>query len=36
VGRGGTPEDVSLALKFSVESDFFDGRVGDVAGGMSV
>lgn len=36
VGRAGLPEDVYLALKFIVECDFFNGRVVDVDGGMSV
>lgn len=36
VGRAGTPEDIWLALKFIVECDFFNGRVVDVDGGMSV
>lgn len=36
VGRAGQPEDVWLALKFIFECDFFNGRVVDVDGGMSV
>jgi len=36
VGRTGLPEDVWLAVKFVLECDYFDGRVIDVDGGLSV
>lgn len=36
VGRTGQPEDIWLAVKFVLECDYFDGRVIDVDGGLSV
>ncbi len=36
VGRTGLPEDIWLAVKFVLECDYFDGRVIDVDGGLSV
>jgi 3-oxoacyl-[acyl-carrier protein] reductase len=36
VGRIGTPEDLWLAVKFSIECDYFNGRTIDVDGGMSM
>jgi len=36
VGRIGVPEDVWLAVKFVLESDYFDGRTLDVDGGLSM
>ena len=36
VGRTGQPEDIWLAVKFVLECDYFDGRVIDVDGGLSI
>lgn len=36
VGRIGLPEDLWLAVKFAVECDYFNGRVLDVDGGLSM
>src|SRR5262249_43558529 len=36
VGRPGVPEDIWLAVKFIIECDYFDGRVIDVDGGLSM
>lgn len=36
VGRIGLPEDLWLAVKFVIECDYFNGRVIDVDGGMSM
>ncbi len=36
VGRIGLPEDLWLAVKFCIECDYFNGRVIDVDGGMSM
>jgi len=36
VGRVGTPEDIWLAVKFALECDYFNGRVLDVDGGLSM
>ncbi|HWV39761.1 MAG TPA: SDR family oxidoreductase [Vulgatibacter sp.] len=36
VGRTGQPEDIWLAVRFVLECDYFNGRVIDVDGGLSV
>lgn len=36
VGRAAVPEDIWLAVKFILECDYFNGRVIDVDGGLSV
>ena len=36
VGRIGVPEDIWLAVKFVLECDYFNGRVIDVDGGLSM
>lgn len=36
VGRIGLPEDIWLAVKFSLECDYFNGRTIDVDGGLSM
>jgi 3-oxoacyl-[acyl-carrier protein] reductase len=36
VGRIGVPEDIWLAVKFVIECDYFNGRVVDVDGGLSM
>ncbi|AKU92198.1 SDR family oxidoreductase [Vulgatibacter incomptus] len=36
VGRTGVPEDIWLAVKFVLECDYFNGRVIDVDGGLSI